>query len=50
MLFKKACERYYSNKDSARKACYRVKQSKEIQISTGVIDEFVAFSKSIIYG
>lgn len=49
-LFKKACERYYSNKDSARKACYRVKQSKEIQINTGVIDEFVAFSKSIIYG
>ena len=33
-LFKKACERYYSNKDSARKACYRVKQSKEIQINT----------------
>lgn len=49
-LFEKACYRYYENPESARKACYRVKKSEEIQINEGIIDEFVAFSRAIIYG
>lgn len=49
-LFEKACCRYYGNPESARKTCYRVKKSEEIQINEGIIDEFVTFSRAIIYG
>ena len=49
-LFRKACNMYYKNKDSSRKACYRIRNSGELQINTGIIKEFVSFSKQIIYG
>lgn len=47
-LFKKACKRYYDKDNSADHAIRRVKQSGEIEIHEGVIDDFVEISKGII--
>ena len=48
-LFEKACDRFYGNKESSRKACYRIRKSGEFVINTNIIDEFVNISKQIIY-
>lgn len=48
-LFKRACKMYYPKLNSAQKAWARVQKSGEIQINTGIIDEFVSISKQIIY-
>lgn len=49
-LFRRACKRYYPKLNSAQKAWRRVQKSGEIQVNTGVIDEFVSISKQIING
>lgn len=49
-LFKRACKRYYPKLNSAQKAWARVQKSGEIQVNTGVIDEFVSISRQIING
>jgi len=48
-LFKRACKMYYPKLNSAQKAWARVQKSGEIQINTGIIDEFVSISRQIIY-
>lgn len=49
-LFRRACKRYYPKLNSAQKAWRRVQKSGEIQVNTGVIDEFVSISRQIING
>lgn len=49
-LFRRACKRYYPKLNSAQKAWARVQKSGEIQVNTGVIDEFVSISRQIING
>ena len=49
-LFKRACKRYYPKLNSALKVWRRVQMSGELQVNTGVIDEFVSISRQIING
>lgn len=47
-FFEKACRKYYSKKNSANKACNRVKKSKELEIREYMVDNFVEISRIII--
>lgn len=47
-FMKRALERYYSNPTSVRTAINRIKRSGEFVINEGVVEEFIAISKSIV--
>lgn len=48
-LFERACLHFYSNKKTAQKTIYRIKNNKTIMHRKGAISEFVQISRAIVY-
>lgn len=49
-FYEKACYKCYQNRKSATQAIRRVRNSGELDVHEGVIDDFVSISKAIVYG